>query len=76
MHTAASDPKSALPEHDGLDPLTPLAIGETHAKRPRVACDQRLAELVAVVAGAVAGLQQDLRRARQLLGVLEGGILP
>ena len=71
-------------EHDGLDPLAALALfpsacasasGHAEPKGPRVARDERLPELVAVVARAVGRVDQDLERARQVGRVLERRVL-
>jgi hypothetical protein len=37
------------PEHDGFEPLAPLAAGQALAKRARVAGHQGLTKLVAIV---------------------------
>ena len=66
----------AAREHDRLDPLAPLFIGEPHPEGARVALDQRLAELVAVVGSAVGGLDLDLEWRGEVAGILEGGVLP
>ena len=50
-----------LPEHDWLDPLAALPVGQPLAVRPRVPAHEGLAELVAVVRGAVGSIDQDLR---------------
>lgn len=36
-------------KHDGLDPLAALTAGQPLPERTRVACDQRLPKLVAIV---------------------------
>lgn len=50
----------ARAEHDGLDPLPALVVGQPLPEGAAVASDERLAELVAIVAGAVGGIEQDL----------------
>lgn len=68
-------------EHDRLDPLPALSFfvllsaGDAEAERPRVPRDQRLAELVAVVARAIRRVEQDLQRARQVGRVRERRVL-
>lgn len=37
------------PEHDGFDPLSALSVGQPHAKSPRVASQEWLSKLVAIV---------------------------
>ena len=64
-----------IPEHDGLDPFPALATGQALPECPRVPGNQGLPKLVAVVASAVAGIYEDLSRARELLRVLEGWVL-
>ncbi len=63
-------------EHDGLDPLPALATRQPLAEGPGVAGDDRLAELVAVVGGAVGRLDLDLERRGQVAGVVEVRVLP
>jgi hypothetical protein len=58
-------------EHDGFDPLPPFAVLQPLAEGTAVPRDEGFAELVPVIAGAVAGVHQDLQRFRQVAGVLE-----
>jgi hypothetical protein len=53
---------NAAAEHDGLDPLAALAIGQALTECAAVACHQRLSELVAIVTGAIGGIDEDLQR--------------
>jgi hypothetical protein len=53
-----------------LHEFAALAVGEAHAEGAGEAGDEGLAELVAVVAGAVGGLELDLERAGELGRVL------
>ena len=74
------DLAQAAGEHDRLDPLPALpgsAVGARNPqpKGPRVPRDERLPELVPVVAGAVGRVDQDLQRARKVGRVSEGGVL-
>jgi len=46
----------AAAKHDGLDPFPTLAVGQALAKRAAVAGDERLTELVPIVAGAIGGV--------------------
>ena len=54
--------RAPAPKHDGLDPLAALAGGHAQAKRARVAGNERLPKLVAVVARAIGGIDQDLHK--------------
>eukprot|EP00951_Prasinocladus_malaysianus_P030982 scaffold294676_cov32-Prasinocladus_malaysianus.AAC.1 len=65
----------ATGEHDGLEPLAALSVGDALAVRPRVAQHERLAKLVAVVGRTVGGVDEDLLRRGEALGVLEGRVL-
>ena len=49
-------------EHDRLEPLAPLAVWQPHPERAVEAHDHGLAKLVAVVGGAVGGVDLDLER--------------
>ena len=73
---AGVDLSQAPGEHDGLDPLAPLAVRQPQAERAGKALDQRFPELVAVVGGAVAGLDFDLERRGQVLRISEFAVLP
>mmetsp|Transcript_11546 Transcript_11546/g.24752 ORF Transcript_11546/g.24752 Transcript_11546/m.24752 type:complete len:466 (-) Transcript_11546:534-1931(-) len=66
----------AATEHDGLDPLAALTIGQALAKGACVSADQRLSKLVAVVRGTVGGVNQNLQRGGQVLGVHKALVLP
>lgn len=61
------DLADATAEHDWLDPFPALAVGQALAECAAVAGDQGLAELVAVVTGAVGGVDQNLERRGQVL---------
>mmetsp|Transcript_10741 Transcript_10741/g.25283 ORF Transcript_10741/g.25283 Transcript_10741/m.25283 type:complete len:293 (+) Transcript_10741:2620-3498(+) len=56
----------ACREHDRLEPLAPLPVGQAHAEGPVEATDDGLAELVAVVGGPVARLDLDAARVREV----------
>jgi hypothetical protein len=43
-------------EHDGLDPLPALAVGEALAVRAAIARDEGLTELVTIVTGTVGSI--------------------
>mmetsp|Transcript_33625 Transcript_33625/g.60142 ORF Transcript_33625/g.60142 Transcript_33625/m.60142 type:complete len:458 (+) Transcript_33625:446-1819(+) len=62
-------------KHDWLQPLATLTARQPLPKRARVAQHQRLAKLVAVVAGAVGGVDEDLLGGGEGVRVGEGGIL-
>ena len=66
LHTHARTPvvnlAHAPAKHDGLDPLPALAVGQALAEGATVARDEGLTELVAIVAGAVGGIDEDLER--------------
>ena len=64
------DPLAALPRA-----LVPAGAGNAEPERPRVARDQRLPELVAVVARAVGRVEQDLERAGEVGRVGERRVL-
>ena len=66
----------AAGEHDGFDPLAAFARGQPQSEGPGEALDHRFAELVAVVRGAVGGLDLDLERAGQIVRVGEARVLP
>ncbi|KAI0558444.1 phosphoribosylformylglycinamidine synthase [Gracilaria domingensis] len=66
----------AAGEHDGLDVLSALAAHHPDAVAARKAVDDGLAKLVAVVAGAVAGLDENVERRRQVGRVLERVVFP
>ncbi len=70
------DLADAAAEHDRLQPLAPLAVGQPHAERARVPADHRLAEFVAVVRGAVRRLDLDLEWTGEVRRVGELGIFP
>lgn len=55
---------NASTEHDGLQPLAPLAVGQAHAEGAGVALDEWLSKLVAVVRGPIRGVDQNLRAAQ------------
>mmetsp|Transcript_108646 Transcript_108646/g.272276 ORF Transcript_108646/g.272276 Transcript_108646/m.272276 type:complete len:378 (-) Transcript_108646:205-1338(-) len=63
-------------EHDGLHPLEALPGGHTMPECSRPAADERLAELVAVVAGAVRAIDQDLEGGSHGAWILKRLILP
>ena len=65
----------AAAEHDGLHPLPPAGRGG-HAERARESADDWLPELVAVVGGAVAGLEQNPARGGKLCRVDQLRVLP
>lgn len=50
----------ALPEHDWLEPLPALAVGQALAKGACVAGNHGLTKLVAVVTGTIGGVNQNL----------------
>ena len=58
-------------EHDGLDPLATLAVLQSLTEAAAVPRDERLAELVAVVGGAVGRVHEDLKRFGEVRRVLE-----
>mmetsp|Transcript_119491 Transcript_119491/g.300364 ORF Transcript_119491/g.300364 Transcript_119491/m.300364 type:complete len:215 (-) Transcript_119491:724-1368(-) len=63
-------------EHDRLHPLEALPGGHTMPECSRPAADERLAELVAVVAGAVRAIDQDLEGGSHGAWILKRLILP
>ena len=63
-------------KHDRLDPFAALAAGQAHAKRARVACDEGLAKLVAVVGRAIGSFKKDLKRRRKRCGILRLLVFP
>mmetsp|Transcript_5882 Transcript_5882/g.26037 ORF Transcript_5882/g.26037 Transcript_5882/m.26037 type:complete len:895 (+) Transcript_5882:1021-3705(+) len=62
-------------EHDGLDPLASFAVGQALTERSAVPRDERLAELVPVIARAVGRVDENLKRRRQVAGVVKVGVL-
>ncbi len=70
------DLADAAGEHDRLDPLAPLAVGEPQPERARVSLDDRLAELVAVVRGPVRCLDLDLERRGEVARISESRVFP
>lgn len=55
-HAPVVDLAHTPAEHDGLDPLPALAVGQALAIGAAVARDERLTKLVAIVAGTVGGI--------------------
>ena len=55
-------------EHDRFQIAPALAIGKTQVKGTGKTLDQRLAEFVAVIRGAVAGINLDLQGGGQIIG--------
>ena len=64
------------PEHDGLDPLPPLPVRQPLAVGAGVPRHQGLAKLVAIVGGAVRGVNQDLPGRGQAGRVLKRLVFP
>mmetsp|Transcript_15160 Transcript_15160/g.49723 ORF Transcript_15160/g.49723 Transcript_15160/m.49723 type:complete len:284 (-) Transcript_15160:593-1444(-) len=62
-------------EHYWFEPFAALAVGQTLTKRAAVALDEGLAKLVAIVARAVARIEQDLERRGEVGRVLRLAIL-
>mmetsp|Transcript_3757 Transcript_3757/g.10759 ORF Transcript_3757/g.10759 Transcript_3757/m.10759 type:complete len:498 (+) Transcript_3757:2759-4252(+) len=66
----------ARAEHDGLQPLPPLAVRKPLPEGTGIPLDQRLSKFVAVVRGPVAGIDQNLQRGRQALWIRLLAIFP
>ena len=75
LQVAVVDLAKPAAEHDGLDPLAPLAVGQTLTERTAVPRDERLAELVPVIARPVGRVDEDLERRRQVGRVRKVGVL-
>ena len=63
-------------EHDGLDPLEALAVGEALTEAAGEAMDDRFAELVAVVAGTIRSLHLNLEGSGEIVGIHKRFVLP
>jgi len=63
-------------KHDGLDPLTPLAVGELETQGAGEAGQHWLPKLVAVIRSPITGLNGDLQRQGEVPRILETWVLP
>lgn len=67
---------NASTKHDGLDPLTPLAVWELKAQGAGKASKHWFPKLVAVIRSPITGLNGNLQGSGKVSWILEAWILP